>query len=651
MNIPPKILIVDDEPRMCKSLHLLLSSCAYNVHTALSGMEALELVRETTYDIAVLDLFLPDMSGTELMGYIKQNGPETSVIIMTGNASVESAISALRKGAYDYLKKPFEIDQLKKIIENALQKRRLELDKAEINHKLTVSEEKYKYLVCNSPDIIYVLDARGHFTFISDAVERLLGVKPEEFVGKHYTCLLPEDQVERTKWFFQERRTGERASKGVELRMEVNGSGRPDSKKRSLTVELKSTGVYEQVNGNGAQKYVGTYGVARDITLRKQMEAQFTRAARMEALGTLAGGIAHNFNNILMAIQGNASLCLLDIDLEDKICERLRNIVLYVENGAKLTRQLIGFARGESFETEPTDMNALVHRSAELFSKARKEIVFHENLMESLWFVRTDPHQIEQVLMNIFINAWHAMPGGGDILLATQNILLEEGSPDRPTDIPPGKYVHIQVRDTGVGMDDEVKERIFEPFFTTKDVGQGTGLGMASSFGIIRSLGGCIQAESQKGEGTTIHLFLPAAEGAHAAASIEEKTPKYLKGSETLLVVDDEEMILDTSKELFQELGYKVLAAENGADAVSIYESNWRYIDLVILDMVMPGMDGKAVYEELKKINPDLKCLLATGHSIEGQSAVNLMKSCNGYIFKPFDLEMISHKFREILDN
>ena len=267
----------------------------------------------------------------------------------------------------------------------------------------------------------------------------------------------------------------------------------------------------------------------------------------MESIGTLAGGIAHDFNNLLMAIQGRASMMLMDKDSSHPDFGHLRGIEGYVGNAADLTRQLLGFARGGKYEVKPTDLNELIRKENRMFGRTKKEISIREKYEENLWPVEVDRGQIQQVLLNLYVNAWQAMPGGGNSILETENVTLDENYV-KPFSVEPGRYVKISVTDTGIGMDKATQERIFDPFFTTKGLGRGTGLGLASAYGIIKNHGGFINVYSEKGHGSTFNIYLPASE----KEVIEEKKPtgETLKGSETVLFVDDEEMITEVAGDL-----------------------------------------------------------------------------------------------------
>ena len=391
----------------------------------------------------------------------------------------------------------------------------------------------------------------------------------------------------------------------------------------------------------------GVVIASRDITEKMKLESQFQAAQRMEAIGTLAGGIAHNFNNVLMGIQGNASLILLGKTSDRPDYERLKNIEQGVQSGAEMTKQLLGFARGGKYEVRPTNLNELIKSQNRMFGRTKKEITVRGKYEEDLWTVEVDQGQINQVILNLYVNAWQAMPGGGDLYIQTENITLDENYA-KPFTVEPGRYVKISITDTGVGMDEETQKRIFEPFFTTREMGRGTGLGLASVYGIIKNHGGIINVYSVKGEGTTFNIYLTASE--KEVIKEKEIDGEVLKGFETVLLVDDEDMIIDVGEGILKTLGYKVLVARGGKEAIEIYKKNQDTIDIVILDMIMPGVSGGKTYDRMKEINPDLKVLLSSGYSINGQATEILDRGCNGFIQKPFNMRAFSQEVRKILD-
>ncbi len=378
------------------------------------------------------------------------------------------------------------------------------------------------------------------------------------------------------------------------------------------------------------------------------METQLQVAQKFEALGTLAGGIAHDFNNLLMGIQGNASLSLLDIDQSHLEYERLKQIEQLVQSGTELTGQLLGFAKGGKYEVKPSDLNRIIKKTIDMFARTMKEIHIHVTGQEDVWTVEIDRGQIEQVLLNLFVNASQAMPGGGDLYLNTENFIIDKIY-NNPFAAVAGKYVKVSVTDTGVGMDDATRKRIFDPFFTTRKMGRGTGLGLASAYGIIKNHGGFINVYSEKGQGTTFNIYLPASN--KKIKRERDVQRKILKGNETILVVDDEEVIIDVTGRMLDMLGYDLHIARSGKEAIEIYTKESDQIHAVILDLIMPDMGGRETFKALRSINPSVRVLLSSGYSADGQASEILSHGCNGFIQKPFTLSALSQKLREILDN
>jgi PAS domain S-box-containing protein len=390
-------------------------------------------------------------------------------------------------------------------------------------------------------------------------------------------------------------------------------------------------------------------GAMIDITDKKRLEAQLQQSRKMESIGTLAGGIAHDFNNLLMGIQGYICLMLNDFDPGNKHYNMLKNIEKQVKSGAELSAQLLGFARGGKYDVKPTDINKLVKKSAEMFGRTKKEITIREKYASDLWTVKVDQGQIEQVLLNIFVNAWQAMPDAGGIYLETSKVVFSS-SYAKPHEVKPGKYVRISITDTGIGMDEETASRVFDPFFTTKGVERGTGLGLASAYGIIKNHGGMIHVYSEEGHGSTFNIYLPAVDAEVEQISFHDEEEVKHGKEEVILLVDDETIILDVGEEILTVLGYKVFLASGGNAAIEIYKENSDRIDLVILDMVMPGMGGGETYKVLKSINPDIKVILSSGYNISGEAAEIMKHGVNDFIQKPFTMKKLSHKIRGILE-
>jgi CheY-like chemotaxis protein len=349
-----------------------------------------------------------------------------------------------------------------------------------------------------------------------------------------------------------------------------------------------------------------------------------------------------------MGIQGNVSLMYLDADDNPSLEEKLQSIEECVESGSRLTKQLLGFARGGKYVVKPMEMNKILQSSADMFGRTRKLIKIEGDYEEDLWTVVADGNQIEQVLVNLYLNAWQAMQGAGEIYLKSQNVILSS-SFVKPYDVNPGRYVKISVRDTGIGMDESTQKRIFEPFFTTHEPGRGTGLGLASAFGIIKNHNGIINVESKLGSGSTFYIYLPASDEEPVVETAHAET--ITSGEETILVVDDEAYILDVGQLMLQGLGYSVITAEDGTSAIDIFTERKNQIDLVILDLVMPHMGGDVVYEKIKQIRPDVKVLFASGHYVDEQAQALMQFGASDFLQKPFNIRQLSARIRQILDS
>ncbi|MEN6466172.1 MAG: cache domain-containing protein [Syntrophaceae bacterium] len=508
-----------------------------------------------------------------------------------------------------------------------------------VESDLRTSEELFTKLINAIPDIVVRTDMEGQVQFISDYALKISGYAREEIEGRNMLeFIAPEDRqraVEVTMRQLEEHVGPQEyhmiMKEGEKLLFEINGD----------VLRNEDGSPYGYVN------------VCRDITMRrmeeeerKKLEQQVHQARKLESVGTLAGGIAHDFNNLLMGIQGYVSLMLLGMNRSDPDYEKLKSIESQVQSGAELTRQLLGFARGGRYEVKPTDLNELIVRSAAMFGRTRKEIRIHQKFAADLWPVDVDRGQIDQVMLNLYVNAWQAMPGGGDLVLETANVCLD-ASYELPGGIAPGRFVKASVTDTGVGMDETTRQRIFDPFFTTKEMGRGTGLGLASAYGIIKGHAGFIDVHSEKGHGTTFNIYLPAS---HREIVKEEEAKAEVKqGKETILIVDDEEMITGVTRDMLEGLGYRALIAGSGPEAIEAYAANQDKIDLVILDMIMPGMGGGETFDRLKSINPEIRVVLSSGYSMNGQARAILDRGVRSFMQKPFRLDELSHKVRESL--
>ena len=508
-------------------------------------------------------------------------------------------------------------------------------ERRKIEEALQKSEFKYRQLIEHSNEAIFILTG-GKFNYVNNRTEKMVGYPLEDLrLIAFINLVLSEDRemvFERQKSILQ----GDNSGTPFNFRI-INQEG------TTIWVEVSSV----SITWEGS---TSTLNFMRDITKQKRTETRLLQAQKMESIGTLAGGIAHDFNNLLMGIQGHASLALIKLGKDDPNHDHIKAIERLVASGANLTKQLLGFARGGKYEVKRIDLNDLIHKTSLTIGRTKKELCIHRNLESTLWPTDVDKTQIEQVLMNLFINAWQAMPGGGDLYIETKNVFVEE-SRFKAFSGKRGHYVKISITDTGVGMDEKTRERIFEPFFTTREMGRGTGLGLASAYGIIKNHNGFINVYSEEGKGSTFNIYIPASiqKDAREVYTNADDSFDTSLGTETILLVDDETMILDVAGDMLRTMGYTVLTASDGPTALEMYRQNLSEIDLVILDMVMPDMSGGELFDEIKTISPDARVLLSSGYSLNGQASSIIERGCDGFIQKPFTIGDLSRQLRGIL--
>ena len=506
-------------------------------------------------------------------------------------------------------------------------------DRKQAEMDLKEREERLRTLLLANPDPMVMYNLDGIPQYLYPAFTEVFGWTLKELEGRRIP-FVPDDQKAVT---------ARHIKTVIASRTTTRFETRRFTKKGDILDVIVSATVIRGKHGQPAGMTVNL----TDITERKSLQAQYEHAQRMESLGTLAGGIAHDFNNLLMGIQGRTSLMAMDLVPGHPFYEHVREIGEYVKSASELTKQLLGFARGGKYEVKPLDIDQLVQSSIDMFARTKKELRIRKFLEVSQRTVEADHRQIEQVLLNIYFNAWQAMPDGGILTIRTSVAQLD-ATFCRPYQVPAGTYARIAVTDTGIGMDKRVQQRIFDPFFTTKEKSRGTGLGLASAFGIIQNHNGFITVDSEVGRGTTFTLYLPATE---KPVVLEAKIAEHLtRGSETVLLVDDEELIINVGKTMLEKLGYAVVVALSGQEAIDIFTRMGDRVDLVVLDLIMPGMDGGKTFEQIRRIDPGIRVLLSSGYALDGQAKAVLQKGCNGFIQKPFTIQALSNKVRAILD-
>ena len=636
------VLVVDNNPVILKFMTNLLEKQGCQVQVAEDGLTALDVLQSYVPDVIFVDLIMPNISGDKLCRIIRKMPELKGVYLVILSAiSAEEEVDIVEFGANACIAKgPFNkmaqhilfvMGQSAQRAEDGLQGKILGIEDVNpraITKELLSSKKHLEAILRNMSEGILELTLEQKIIYANPAAISLVGIPEDKLLASSFIELFSRNDREGIKSLLEFR---SQSLKNITEDSPVILNG------KEVSLDLMS---FKDEERHSIVVIVG------DVSERRRMQAQLQEAQKMEAIGTLAGGIAHDFNNLLMGIQGNVSLMLLDVDSTHPHKQRLITIEKLIQGGSKLTKQILGYAREGKYEVRAINLNQIVEETSETFGRAKKDITVHRDLAGDLLPVEADQGQIEQVLLSLYVNSWQAMPGGGNIFLKTMST-SDKDMKYKMYEPKPGNYVLFTITDTGTGMDKKTRGRIFDPFFTTRGMGRGTGLGLASVYGIIKGHGGYIDVDSEKGSGTTFSIYLPASE--KQAAKREEPAEEVLKGTETVLFVDDEGMIIDVGREILKTLGYQVLLARGGKEAIEVYKANKDRIDMVILDMIMPDMGGGETYDLLKEINPQIKVLLSSGYSIEGQAQEIMERGCNGFIQKPFDVKQLSAKMRKIL--
>ena len=568
---------------------------------------ALDRLTREPFDVILLDLSLPDADGLETLIRAHAQAPKIPIVVLTGHDDEALAVRAVRAGAQDYLVKGrLDGDLLVRSIRYASERGRAV-------EALERREEHYRSLIENSMDLISILNLDGTIRYVSPSHERLLGYPLDELVGKNVFSFIHAEDKARIQTALVNGNNG----RPVECRVR-----HCDGSWRMLESFSRDLSHVAGVNGMVVN--------ARDITERKRLEEQLHHSQRLEAVGRLAGGVAHDFNNLLMVITGYSHMLLDAMHSSDPARQDLEQVVKASERATDLTRQLLAFSRRQGVRASLVNLNPLVQEMDRMLRRVLgEEIELLVRLAPELKTVRADPGQIEQVILNMVVNARDAMPSGGQLLIETRNT----GQPGR-------ECVTISISDTGVGMDSQVLSRVFEPFFTTKE--HGTGLGLATSYGIIKENGGDLRVESTPAKGTCFRIELPAVEQTPDDLELpdEKRAPR---GTETILLVEDEDPVRRVVETMLKRHGYQVLASASSKDALAAAEQHRGTIDLLITDIRMPGMSGRKMAECLVTVRPDMKVLYVSGY---GDAAA---ESDVHFLQKPFSTEELATKIRDML--
>ena len=647
-----KIMVVDDNRMILKFLSNLLEGEGHEVKTCEDGLSALSLLTSYRPDIVFVDLIIPKIGGDKLCQIIRTMEHMRDCYLVIISAAVAEmdldfrkigVNACIAKGPFGQMGKHVlaavndSSDHSKSISDQDI------LGIASVDGIPVYARRMTKELLGRNRHLETILESMnegiievytGRVVYANSAAVTLLGIPLENLLSAEPRELFDATAMGRIEALMGRDETTNSVA-GLTHPLELNGR----------QVVIRSFPVIEEEDT--------TILLITDVTDQRNLEYQLQHVRRMDAIGNLAGGIAHNFNNLLMGIQGNVSILFQDKSAGDRGYDELAGIERCIDSGANLTRQLLSFAKGGRYSLEMVDVNDIVAASAGMFARTRKEIHVASQLEEAPLMAEVDASQIELALMDLYVNAWHAMSNGGTLSVSASEVNLDDAFV-KPYHLTPGKYVRIDVTDTGAGMDKKTIGRIFEPFYTTRPMGEGTGLGLASVFGIIKQHRGIITVDSQVGAGTTFSIYLPVARPLvkpkmqdRLRVITSGKPPE--KGSGTILVVDDEEYILNADKAMLNELGYGVLLAKGGKEALRVFEENKNRIKLLILDLIMPDLGGEIVYDRIKSSRPDVRVILSSGYSIEGQAESILKKGCDGFIQKPYNLNQLAQKIEEIL--
>jgi PAS domain S-box-containing protein len=514
------------------------------------------------------------------------------------------------------------------------------------------SEERFRLLAENVVDNIWILDPEDlRFIYVSPSVEAIAGYTPDEMMDLKLEQFLPPESNDLSNQYLTKElpKSLKDPSRASRVEMQIYH-------KNGTTVWVETAARVLYINWLSAY---GIIGVTRDITQRKESEDerkklqdQLLQSQKMEAIGTLAGGIAHDFNNSLQGILGYSQILIFEKKEGDPDLKLLKQIEKAAKRSSELTRQLLTFSRKLNSQLRPLDINQEVRQLEQLLGRTiPKMISIQTPLADNLKIINGDPVQIEQMIMNLCINARDAMPDGGKLVIESRNTRLDNDYCKMHFDAVPGEYVMLSISDNGKGMDRQTLEHIFEPFFTTKKVGQGTGLGLSMVYGIVKNHGGHINCESKPGNGATFKIYLPVIEETeNRTPERQTETEQTPLGNETILLVDDEDYLRDLGQRMLTKFGYSVLTAPDGETALQIYRQQGDQISLVILDLIMPGIGGKNCLDLILKENPSARVIIASGYSVDPSTLSELELKSYGFISKPFELNQMLNIVRRALD-
>ncbi len=670
---PWNLLVVDDDDAFRRMLSLRLSRDGYTVVEAFDGRRALELAGQASVDLVLLDLSLPDMHGFEVLRALRNDSSMTQlpVIVLTGSSASEVVVEALECGANDYVKKPLDFPvlfarirthlQLKEAqtalqkshdeLEMRIRERTVELVKAKedleaylveckrTEKALLVSEAKNRAILHAIPDLFFIMSREGVFLSHEGDVNRLM-MSPEQFLGKNVSEVMPPHLADIvTENLRQAFLTGQVQTYDYQL-------------------EIAGQAVYEESRLLAISSSEALV-ICRDITDRRRAEenlrlteAKLLQAQKMESIGRLAGGIAHDFNNLLTAINGYADFVKMNLAPNHPLYSSISQIKKAGERAASLTQQLLAFSRKQVLQPRVLDLNSLLNSNLKLLRRVISEdIELATRFDPKLDRVKADHTQIEQVIMNLAVNARNAMPQEGRLLLETSNTVNHQSRSWKYHPEEPARFIRLVIRDNGSGMDVATMTHIFEPFFTTKEQGKGTGLGLSTVYGIIEQSGGHIEVTSRVGEGTEFMIYLPKASQADGVLEAVSGADDIARGMETILIVEDDLAVQDLVCQFLGHQGYRILRATDSEDALRICKEYTDPIHLMLTDVVMPRISGRELATRCSRIRSNLRVLFMSGYTGDAMANHGVLDPGLQFIPKPFSPSALACKIRELLDS
>jgi PAS domain S-box-containing protein len=631
----PHILLVDDDRSILRTISPFLESNGYQVTTSESGEYAIELLKKGSFDIIITDLVMETIDGFQILKRAKKQYQETMVIIFTGYSDITLVIDALRIGADDYLLKPCEPEVMLFRVKSCLEKKDTINKITEAKAALRESEERFRTLFEEAPIPIQGHGPDGTIHYWNRACENIYGYKKEEAVGKNIIELIipPEMHDYVRKTINRSVETGEMPPTDKLLLMRKDGS----------KVPVISTHTLIELGGKGPEFYCMNI----DMTEQERLQVQLYQTRKMESIANLSGGIAHQFNNALATITGNLDLLEMDFPSDKNIAAYTVQMKNSAQRMIKLTNQLLAYARGGKYQAEIISLSDFVRNTIPLIKHNLPSSVHIDmDLSDGNFNIEADPTQMQMVLSAILTNSSEAIAGDGYIRVSCRNETIIDDNSKNTHVLKSGTYTSLTIEDNGKGMDEKTVNRVFEPFFTTKF--QGRGLGMAAAYGIVKNHNGWIYVDSELGEGTKVNIYLPEIAKEKIPSKKIETEP--VKGTGTILVIEDNEMVMDVTLTMLERLGYHVLASKTGHEAINVVKSYDGDIDLAILDIVLPDMEGDEVYPLLMEARPVLKVLVYSGYSIDGPAQDILDSGAEDFLQKPFSMAALSGKVKELLE-